>query len=148
MGFTYMKTLPKYELFYIKWSTIGHDKEKLVNFLKRIERLKFLRLFSRSYKEEYRILNEILGSYDFSKLQLLLDNEETYCRIATLEKYARKGAVEILIDGVFSKETYSAIMNLPPKDFKLLIKRTNEIIEMQQSLQLQEEKPSNEIPGL
>ena len=148
MGFTYTKTLPKYELFYIQWSTIGHDKEKLVKFLKRIERLKFLKIFSRSYKEEYRILNEILVSYDFSKLQLLLNNEETYCRIATLEKYARKGAVEILIDGVFSKETYSAIMNLPAKDFKLLIKRTNEIIEMQQSLQLQEEKPSNEIPGL
>lgn len=148
MGFTYTKTLPKYELFYIQWSTIGHDKQKLINFLKRIERLKFLKIFSRSYKEEYRILNEILSSYDFSKLQLLLDNEETYCRIATLEKYARKGAVEILIDGVFSKETYSAIMNLPAKDFKLLIKRTNEIIETQQSLQLQEEKPSNEIPGL
>jgi hypothetical protein len=148
MGFTYMKTLPKYELFYIHWSTIGHDKEKLVKFLSRIQKLKYLRFFSKSYKEEYRILNEILNAYDFSKLQLLLDNEETYCRIATLEKYARKGAVEILIDGVFSKETYSSIMNLPPKDFKLLIKRTNEIIEMQQGLQLQEEKPSNEIPGL
>lgn len=148
MGFRYTNTLPKYELFYIQWSTIGHDKEKLIKFLKRIEKLKFLKLFSKSYREEYRILTEILFSYDFSKLQLLLDNEETYCRIATLEKYARKGAVEILIDGVFSKETYSAIMNLPPKDFKLLIKRTNEIIDMQQGLQLQEEKPSNEIPGL
>lgn len=148
MTFGYTKTLPKYELFYIKWSNIGHDKEKLIKFLSRIKKLKFLKLFSKSYREEYRILNEILLAYDFSKLMLLLNNDENYCRFATMEKYARKGAVEILIDGVFSKETYSAIMNLPPKDFKLLIKRTNEIIEMQQSLQLQEEKPSNEIPGL
>ena len=119
MSFTYTKTLPKYELYYIKWSTIGHDKEKLVSFLKRIQKLKFTRFFSRSHREEYRILNEILALYDYSKLQLLLSNDETYCRFATLEKYARKGAVDILIDGVFSKDTYSSMMNLPPKDFKL-----------------------------
>jgi hypothetical protein len=58
----------------------------------------------------------------------LLQNDIEYCRWATIEKFSRKGAIEILLEGKYSKETFNIISNLPTVDFKLIMKRAKELI--------------------
>ena len=86
---SYIREKPVYQELYIEWSGIGYDKDKLVKLLKRIKLLKFLKFFSSYYKLEYENLVKVLSTYDKNKLNLLLNNDETYTRVAILEKYAR-----------------------------------------------------------
>ena len=83
-----------------------------------------------------------------NRLQLLLDNEDNYVKLATLEKCARKACNEILADGKFSVETFDVVTHFPPKDYKLFHKRVNELVTLFQSVQIQDEKISGETPGL
>lgn len=148
MNFNYSKNPSKYELFYFKWNGIGYDKEKLILFIKRYKWLRFISKFLPSYKEEFKILNDILSSHDTSKLELLLTNEEKYSKIATLEKIARQASIDILLTGVYSREVFEKINNLPLKDYQLLIKRTEELINISKKMSIQSDTISKDIPGL
>lgn len=117
----------EYELKNIVWVGIEYDREKLVNFYDRYQQLKLIPKTNET-QEELRVMEEILKSHNEENLQKLIKNDYNYCRWATIEKLSRKGAVEILLEGKYSKETFNVISNLPTSDFKLVMKRAKELI--------------------
>lgn len=127
MHTNYKNFSSEYELKHIVWVGIEYDREKLINFFDRYQTLKFIPKTNDS-QEEFRIMDEILKSHNYENLQKFLQNDFDYCRWATIEKLSRRGAVEILLDGKYSKETFNIISNLPTFDFKLIMKRAKELI--------------------
>jgi len=147
MNLTYKKYPTKYELQYVKWNGIQFDKERLIRFIKR---LKFTRFFSfiPSFNHEYEILNDILNSYDLEVINGLLNNDETISRMCFIEKWARIASVDILLNQIFSRTTYTTISNLPYKDFQLVMRRADELIKMGQKITYQKDNITDNIPGV
>jgi hypothetical protein len=147
MNLSYKNYQSSYELLYNKWNGINFDRDKLIQFIKRLKRTKFL-WFIPSLKKEYKILKEILMSYDQEIIQGLLNNDENISRICFIEKWARIAAVDIILTNGYSRLTYTTISNLPLADYKLVLKRAEEIINDHQNIFYQKEKSTDNIPGL
>ena len=148
MNLSYKPFPSKYELTYITWSGIEHDREKLIRLIKRVKKLKFLSFFSKNVKEEREILIDILKNLNQERLRCILDNDDNVSRISIIEKWARIGAIEIVTTNTFSKETYSLISQLPIKDYQLFSKRIQELIKLAKNMSNQEDTFSNNTPGL
>lgn len=148
MNLSYKSFPSKYELFYIKWSGVDHDRDKLIQLIKRIKKLKILSFFSKSSKEEYLILREIFQNLNQETTRGILDNDENVSKLCIIEKWARIGAIEIVTTNTFSKETYSLISHLPIKDYQLFSKRIQELILLAKNTTNQEDVVSNSTPGL
>ena len=146
MNLTYKKHPSKYELQYVKWNGINFDRERLIKFIKRIKLTRLLS-FIPIYREENQILNQILNSYDQSRINGLLNNDENISRLCLIEKWARIGAVDILLTNTYSRLTYTTISNLPIKDYQLLMKRMEELINAGRNLTYQSDNSSSNIPG-
>ena len=136
-----------YELLYIKWSGIDYDREKLNRFNVNLKVYRFLSVFSSKFKDRYRKLKVIHGMYDKVKLEKLHNGDEETIRMSVIEKYSRIGSVELLINGVYTKETYTTITNLPIEDFQLVTKRVQELIKIAQSVTTQDDTVSESTPG-
>lgn len=147
MKLDYKNFLSEYELKYIVWSGIEYDKEKLINFFDRLNQLKKNPKTNDSI-EEISIMENILKKQNNENLQKLLNNDFDYSRWATIEKFSRKAAIEILLEGRYSKETFSIISNLPVVDFKLIMKRTKELIKTINDTVTESEMDINKIPGV
>jgi hypothetical protein len=147
MDLRYKNHPSKYELYYIKWNGINFDKEKLIKFINRLKLTYFLS-FIPSFRSEYKILKQILLSYDQTRIRGLLQNDETITRICLIEKWARIGAIDILTTNVFSRPTYIVISNFPTNDYQLIMKRIDEHIKKNKELSYQSDDISNDIPGL
>ena len=148
MDINYKNFPSKYELYYIKWNGIGFDKEKLIQFIKRIKWLKLLSIFSSSKREELQILLEIYNQYNKDTLKGILNNDETISRWALIEKWARIGAIDILLTNTYSRGTFTIISNLPIKDYQLVMKRIEEMVKLNREVTHQSDDISNDIPGL
>jgi hypothetical protein len=146
MNLTYKKYPSKYELQYVKWNGINFDRERLIKFIKRLKLTRLLS-FIPTYREENQILNQILNSYDQSRINGLLNNDENISRLCLIEKWARIGAVDILLTNTYSRLTYTTISNLPIKDYQLLMKRMEELINAGRNLTYQSDNSSSNIPG-
>ena len=146
MGIKYKTNASLYEAFYILWNGLDFDKEKLIKFVKRLNWVKFWS-FIPKYKEEYQILLEVYNSYDYEILSGLLNNDENICRLAIIEKYSRIGALDIAIHGVYTKDTYKVISNLPQEDYKLVLRRVEELVRIAQTTTIQSDKLDTNIPG-
>ena len=146
MNLTYKKHPSKYELQYVKWNGINFDRERLIKFIKRIKLTRVLSVLP-IYREENQILNQILNSYDQSRINGLLNNDENISRLCLIEKWARIGAVDILLTNTYSRLTYTTISNLPIKDYQLLMKRMEELINAGRNLTYQSDNSSSNIPG-
>lgn len=146
MGIKYKSYSSLYESYYLIWNGIDFDKEKLVKFLKRLKWLKLLSIFPR-YKSEYQILQTIFQSYDVNKLQGLLNNDEDIVRISIIEKLSRIGSIDIIVNGVYNRETYRQISNLPLEDYKLVLKRVEELVTLAQKTTIQSDNNTNNLPG-
>lgn len=138
----------KYELYYITWNGINFDKDKLIKFIKRIKLLRLTSFFIKSHKEELKILKEIYSSYDERVLIGLLNNDDKISRNGFIEKWARIGAIDILLSGVYSRNTFTVISNLPVEDYQLVCKRIEELVNYGRNLTYQQDKVSDNIPGL
>ena len=136
-----------YELLYLKWSGIDYDREKLNRFILNLKVYRFLSIFSSKFKDQYRKLKVIHGMYDKVKLEKLHNGDEETIRMSIIEKYSRIGSVELLINGVYTKETYTTITNLPIEDFQLVTKRVQELIKIAQSVTTQDDTVSESTPG-
>ena len=136
-----------YELLYIKWSGIDYDREKLNSFILNLKVYRILSIFSSKFKDQYRKLKVIHGMYDMVKLEKLHNGDEETIRMSIIEKYSRIGSVELLINGVYTKETYTTITNLPIEDFQLVTKRVQELIKIAQSVTTQDDTVSESTPG-
>ena len=147
MKLHYKKSPSKYELQYVKWNGINFDRDKLIKFVKRLKLTRFLS-FIPSFKEEHTILNEILNTYDKVRIQGLLDGDENILRMCFIEKWARIGAVDILLTNTYSRLTYTTISNLPIKDFQLISKRVEEMVEAGRNITYQNNIITDNIPGL
>ncbi len=146
MGIKYKTSASLYEAFYIIWNGIDFDKEKLIKFIKRLNWVKFWS-FIPKYKEEYQILTEVYNSYDIAILNGLLNNDENISRMAIIEKYARIGALDIAIHGVYTRDTYKVISNLPKEDYKLILRRVEELVRIAQTTTIQSDNLHTNIPG-
>lgn len=147
MKTTYKEQPSQYELKNIKWFDIEYNKEKLIEFVNRYEELKSA-FTSKSEKEELKMMDDILSLYDKSNLEKLLNNDLEYSRWATIEKWARITATEILLDQKYSKETFLTISNLPISDYKLVIRRSNELIRIITDVTTEAEADTSKIPGV
>lgn len=147
MKTTYKEQPSQYELKNIKWFDIEYNKEKLIEFVNRYEELKSA-FASKSEKEELKMMDDILSLYDKSNLEKLLNNDLEYSRWATIEKWARITATEILLDQKYSKETFLTISNLPISDYKLVIRRSNELIRIITDVTTEAEADTSKIPGV
>lgn len=146
MGIKYKSNPSLYEAFYILWNGIEFDKEKLIKFIKRLHLVKFLSFIPR-YRKEYITLIEVFNSYDKAVLDGLMNNDEEINRMAIIEKYARIGALDIAIHQVFSRDTYRIISNLPTEDYKLILRRIDELVKIAQTTTYQGDNLTSNIPG-
>jgi len=147
MKIDYKNFLSEYELKHIVWVGIEYDKEKLISFFDRYQQLKLIPKTHDS-QEELEIMEKILKSHNSENLQKLQQNDFDYCRWATIEKLSRTAAVEILLDGRYSKETFSVVSNLPVNDFKLTMKRTKELIKVINDTITESDVDTSKIPGV
>lgn len=148
MDINYKNFPSKYELYYIKWNGIGFDKEKLISFIKRVNWLKLVYIFSKSKREELKILLEIYNQYNEDTLKGILNNDETISRWALIEKWSRIAAIDILLTNSYSRGTFTIISNLPTKDYQLVMKRIEELVKLNREITHQSDDISNDIPGL
>ena len=146
MNIPYKNYPSKYELEYVKWNGIQFDKERLIKFVKRLKLTHFLS-FIPSFREEHKILKNILNSYDNVRINGLLNNDETISRICFIEKWARIASIDLLLSGVYSRTTYTTISNLPYRDYQLLMKRTEELVYLGQNITYQKDNITDNIPG-
>jgi hypothetical protein len=142
-----MKYPSKYELQYVKWNGINFDRERLFKFMDRLKFTYFLS-FIPFYRKEHQMLKEILDTYDKVRIQGLLDGDENILRMCFIEKWARIAAVDILLTNTYSRLTYTTISNLPIKDFQLISKRVEEMVEAGRNITYQSNTITDNTPGL
>jgi hypothetical protein len=147
MNLTYKKYPSKYELQYVKWNGINFDRERLFKFMDRLKFTYFLS-FIPYYRTEYQILKEILDTYDKVRIEGLLNGDENILRMCFIEKWARIAAVDILLTNTYSRLTYTTISNLPIKDFQLISKRVEEMVEAGRNITYQSNTITDNTPGL
>jgi hypothetical protein len=146
MNLTYKKYPSKYELEYVKWNGINFDREKLIKFVKRLKLTYFLS-FIPYYRREHQMLTEILDSYDKDRIEGLLNGNQDILRRCLIEKWARIASTDILLTNTYSRLTFTTISNLPIKDYQLLMKRVEEMVEAGRNLTYQSNKITDNTPG-
>ena len=147
MKLGYKESMPEYELKNIVWNGIEYDKRKLIRF---VEKHKYLKTLAETdeVKEEIQIMDDILKLHNTDNLQKLLQNDLEYSRWATIERLARKVSTEVLLDGKYSKHTFEIISNLPIVDYKLIIRRSKELINIINKTIAEAEMDTSKIPGV
>lgn len=146
MNLTYKKYPSKYELQYVKWNGINFDRERLIKFMKRLKLTYFLS-FIPYYRREHQMLTEILNTYDKNRIEGLLNGNQDILRRCLIEKWARIASTDILLTNTYSRLTFTTISNLPIKDYQLLMKRVEEMVEMGRNLTYQSNKITDNTPG-
>jgi hypothetical protein len=139
--------MSEYELKNIVWNGIDYDKRKLIRFVEKYEYLKTL-AETDEVKEEIKIMDGILKSHNLDNLQKLLQNDLEYSRWATIERLARKVSTEVLLDGKYHNYTFETISNLPIVDYKLIIRRSKELINIINETIAEAEMDTSKIPGV
>jgi hypothetical protein len=147
MQLGYKQYSSEYELKNIVWNGIEYDKKKLIRFVEKYQYLKTLDETD-EVKEEIQIMDSILKSHNSDNLQKLLQNDLEYSRWATIEKLARKVAIEILLDNKYHSRTFETISNLPIVDYKLVIRRSKELINIINETIAEAEMDTSKIPGV
>jgi hypothetical protein len=99
------------------------------------------------YRRENQILTEILNTYDKVRIQGLLNNDEDILRRCFIEKWARIASTDILLTNVYSRTTFTTISNLPIKDYQLIMKRVEEMVESGRNLTYQSTIITDNTPG-
>ena len=146
MDITYKKYPSKYELQYVKWNGIDFDSERLIRFIKRLKLTYFLS-FIPYFRREHQMLKEILDTYDKNRIQGLLSGDQDILKRCLIEKLARIAATDILLTNVYSRSTFTTISNLPIKDYQLLMKRVEEMVEAGRNLTYQSTIITDNTPG-
>lgn len=135
----------EYEERYVRWVSIGYDKQKLNELLYELQYHK-----NAETPDEKRIafLESILAEYDLTQLHKLVTNDKHASRFALIEKYARIGAMEMLIDGKYTIETLNAITQFPLADYQLTVKRIQELVNVITDITAQATSVASGVAGL
>lgn len=133
-----------YEDEYIKYVNIHFDKKQLSDLL---YELKYL-LDNNEWPERQEFLYSLLKKYDLKHLNNLLTGEEQTSRFALIEKWARIASMEILIYDRYSIETLATITRLPMDDYKMVVRRTSELVSMIRDITSQAVPISTGVAGV
>jgi hypothetical protein len=99
-------------------------------------------------KTRIKFLENILNESDLEHLHLLLINDEKTSRFALIEKWARVGAIEVLIDGKYSIGTLNTITQFPLADYQLTVKRIQELVNVIQDITSQTTSMASGVAGI
>jgi len=136
----------KWELDNIVWAERGSNPTVLKEFLKRIQFLQSNKNTA-SENKELEILVELLSEMDELECIDLLNQSEEEAKDTFIEDLARISAIEVLTNGKLSFETMTKSCKLPPNDFILCAKRTQDIINTIHGLVIKGETLSNDVAG-
>jgi hypothetical protein len=134
----------EYEERYVRWVSIGYDKKKLSELL---YELKYLREKD-EWPERQLFLESLLAEHEYEHLVNLLTNDPQTARFATIEKWARQAAMEILIFDKYSIETLNTATQFPLADYQLFVKRVYEITNMIRDITTQSTSLAAGVAGL
>jgi hypothetical protein len=137
----------KWELENIIWAEKDSDPKVLFEFLKRIDFLNSLEIKNRSHEIELQRLLEIAQGLDKDVARILLEKHEDREKDLFIEKLARTSAIEVLTNNKLSYDTMNIACKLPPNEFILCAKRTQDIINSVRELVIKGENLSSDIPG-
>ena len=137
--------ISRWELDNITWADRTTSPASLLEFLKRIKELQG----STNPLElaELKILEELASEMDEDECIELLNLDEDQSRQLFIENLARISAIEIITKERASFESMSTMCKLPPQDFILTAKRTQDLINSIHELVIQGETLSKEVAG-
>lgn len=137
----------KWEYDNIIWGDRLNSPTVLLKFLTRIDLLNQRKAseLSSEEKNELKILTELLDDIDETECNELLDQSEDTTKDSFIEDLARKSAIEVLTNSKLSIETMTTSCKLPPSDFILCAKRTQDIINSIHGLVIKGETLSNDV---
>jgi hypothetical protein len=139
------ETPSEYEERYVRWVSIGYDKHKLNELL---YELQYHKNSDTPDEKRVKFLESILADYDLDQLHKLSTNDEHTARFALIEKYARIGAMEMLIEGKYTIETLNIITQFPLADYQLTVKRIQELVNVITDITTQAASSASGVPGL
>ena len=134
----------EYEEKYVRWVSIGYDKKVLAELLYELQYLKE----KGEWPERIKFLESILAQHSPQHLLNLLNNEPQTARFAMIEKWARQGAMEILIFDKYSIDTLNTVTQFPLADYQLFVKRVQEITTMIREITSQALTLASGVAGL
>ncbi len=134
----------EYEEKYVRWVSIGYDKKALSELLYELQYLKE----KGEWPERIAFLEGILAQHNPQHLLNLLNNDPQTARFAMIEKWARQGAMEILIFDKYSIETLGTVTQFPLADYQLYVKRVQEITTMIREITSQAATLASGVAGL
>ena len=138
-----------------KWeldSIIYHDRtsnaKTLAKFLTRIQDLQALKTKATAgEQQELDYLLALLEDLDADECLELSDQTDDDNKNTFIEDLARTSAIEILTGGRIGFETMNTACKLPPNDFILCAKRTQDLINAVQGLVVKGETLSMDVAG-
>ena len=138
-----------------KWeldSIIYHDRtsnaKTLTKFLTRIQDLQALKTNATvGEQQELDYLLALLEDLDADECLELSDQTDDDNKNTFIEDLARTSAIEILTGGRIGFETMNTACKLPPNDFILCAKRTQDLINAVQGLVVKGETLSMDVAG-
>ena len=138
-----------------KWeldSIIYHDRtsnaKTLAKFLTRIQDLQALKTNATAgEQQELDYLLALLEDLDADECLELSDQTDDDNKNTFIEDLARTSAIEILTSGRIGFETMNTACKLPPNDFILCAKRTQDLINAVQGLVVKGETLSMDVAG-
>lgn len=138
-----------------KWeldSIIYHDRtsnaKTLAKFLTRIQDLQALKTKATAEEQqELDYLLALLEDLDADECLELSDQTDDDNKNTFIEDLARTSAIEILTGGRIGFETMNTACKLPPNDFILCAKRTQDLINAVQGLVVKGETLSMDVAG-
>lgn len=138
-----------------KWeldSIIYHDRtsnaKTLTKFLTRIQDLQALKTNATAgEQQELDYLLALLEDLDADECLELSDQTDDDNKNTFIEDLARTSAIEILTGGRIGFETMNTACKLPPNDFILCAKRTQDLINAVQGLVVKGETLSMDVAG-
>lgn len=131
-----------YEGRYDKWVDVHYNRDTVYKFF---DRLKLLQKTDPD-SLELKNLQKVLEDHGEEYLQKFYQGDEEISRLAIIEKWSREGAIDILCKDRYSKQTLRNLLNLPVKDYQLVMKRVEEIVTSARSISIQDDNVGNVIP--
>jgi len=131
-----------YESRYDKWVDVHYNRETVDKFFDR------RKLLQRTDPDslELKNLDKVLEDHGEDYLRKFHQGDEEISRLALIEKWSREGAIDILYQDRYSKQTLQNLLNLPVKDYQIVMKRVEEIVTSARSISIQDDNVGNVIP--
>lgn len=147
MQFSHKNYPSEYELKNVIWVGLEYNKKKLIKFFKKYDYYKS-QPQSEETDEMIRVMDEIIQSHGNDKLTKLLNNDKDYSRWATIESISKIASIEFMLNGKYTQNTFSKMSHLPIVDFKLVLKRIQELVNNVDKVIKDTDLGNTNIPGV